>query len=140
VIKDHGLAGISGALKSYYGAIHNPNKYHADHCDPWVADVNMLPAIRKASRLVISDGLYAQCHGGPGFKERWAWNFDGLLVGTDPVAVDRVHMSIIDSRRAELGLKTLEEDGRAPRWLERAADPEHRLGVFNLQEIERIDV
>ncbi len=139
-MKDHGLAGMSGALKNYFGAIHNPNKYHANNCDPWVADVNALAAIRGKSRLVVCDGLYAQCHGGPGFKERWAWNFGGLVVGTDPVAVDRVLGAIIEARREDLGLKTLEKEGRSPTWLETAADDQHRLGVSSLEEVERMDV
>ena len=139
-MKDHGLAGISGALKNTFGAIHNPNKYHANHCDPWVADVNALAVVRAKSRLVICDALYPQCHGGPGFKERWAWNFGGLVLGTDPVAVDRVLNSIIEARREELGLKTLEEEGRPPLWLETAADEHHRLGVSSLEKVERMDV
>ena len=28
VLKDHGIAGVTIALKSLFGAIHNPNKYH----------------------------------------------------------------------------------------------------------------
>jgi len=140
VLKDHGLAGLSGALKNYYGAIHNPNKYHDNNCDPWVADVNVLPPVREQSHLVVCDALHALCNGGPGFKARWAWDFNGLLVGTDPVAVDRVAWSIIEARRAEMGLKTLEEEGRPPRWLSTASDEDHELGASVLEEIERIDV
>ena len=33
-LKDHSLAGMSGALKNMYGAIHNPNKYHDNNCSP----------------------------------------------------------------------------------------------------------
>ncbi|MCK4546391.1 MAG: DUF362 domain-containing protein [Candidatus Eisenbacteria sp.] len=140
ILKDHGLAGVSGALKNWYGAIHNPNKYHGNNCDPWVADVHALPEVRGKSRLVICDALYGLCHGGPGFKKRWAWNFGGILVGTDPVAVDRIEWAIIEERRAEVGLKPLIEEGRPPKWLDTASDSDHNLGVCNLQEIERIDV
>jgi uncharacterized protein (DUF362 family) len=140
VLKDHGLAGVSGALKNTYGAIHNPNKYHANHCNPWVADVNALPAVRRKARLVVCDALYGLCHGGPGFKEPWAWNFGGILVGSDPVAVDRIEWQIIEERRASLGLKSLTEEGRPPAWLETASDADHALGVSALDRIERVDV
>jgi uncharacterized protein (DUF362 family) len=140
VLKDHGLAGISGALKNYYGAIHNPNKYHDNNCDPWVADVNALGAVRRKSRLVVCDAVYGLCHGGPGYKQQWAWNFNGILLGTDPVAVDRIELAIIEERRAQMGLKPLEDEGRDPVWLARASDADHRLGVSRLEEIERIDV
>ncbi|MGB6339903.1 MAG: DUF362 domain-containing protein, partial [Candidatus Aminicenantaceae bacterium] len=28
ILKDHGLAGVTAGMKNYFGAIHNPNKYH----------------------------------------------------------------------------------------------------------------
>jgi len=37
ILKDHGLAGVTGGMKNYYGAVHNPNKYHDFHCNPFVA-------------------------------------------------------------------------------------------------------
>ena len=46
VLKDHDGAGVTIALKNMYGVIHNPNKYHPNGCNPYVADLNMLPAIR----------------------------------------------------------------------------------------------
>jgi hypothetical protein len=34
VLKDHGIAGVTLALKSMFGAIHNPNKYHIECRQP----------------------------------------------------------------------------------------------------------
>ena len=31
ILKDHDLAGVSIGLKNFYGAIHNPNKYHQNN-------------------------------------------------------------------------------------------------------------
>jgi hypothetical protein len=39
VLKDHSITGVTIALKSMFGAIHNPNKYHLSAGDPYVADV-----------------------------------------------------------------------------------------------------
>ncbi len=60
VLKDHGIAGVTMALKKLFGAIHNPNKYHTSAGDPYVADVYMLPPIRKKVRLAICDAMTAQ--------------------------------------------------------------------------------
>src|ERR1035438_6714413 len=68
VLKDHDGAGVSIALKNMYGVIHNPNKYHPNGCDPYVADVNMLPAIRAKLRLHVCDATTACFEGGPGLK------------------------------------------------------------------------
>ena len=57
VLKDHGIVGVTMALKNLFGAIHNPNKYHIDAGDPYVADVNMLPPIRQKVRLTICDAI-----------------------------------------------------------------------------------
>ena len=51
VLKDHDGAGVTIALKNMYGVIHNPNKYHPNGCNPYIADLNMLPAIRTKMRL-----------------------------------------------------------------------------------------
>jgi hypothetical protein len=65
VLKDHNLAGVSLGLKNFYGAIHNPNKYHEQHCDPYIADVVSHRYIRPKWRLTICDGTRAQFNAGP---------------------------------------------------------------------------
>ena len=80
VLKDHGITGVTTALKNVFGAIHNPNKYHLSVGDPYVADVNMLPAIRQKVRLTICDATTVQYEGGPSYMPQWSWPFDGLLV------------------------------------------------------------
>jgi hypothetical protein len=47
------------ALKNMYGVIHNPNKYHPNGCNPYIADLNMLPEIRTRMRLTICDATTA---------------------------------------------------------------------------------
>ena len=88
VLKDHGIVGVTMALKNLFGAIHNPNKYHLDGGDPYVADVYMLPPIRQKVRLTICDALAPQYEGGPSYMPQWAWPYRGVLVSRDPVALD----------------------------------------------------
>ncbi|MCL5745399.1 MAG: DUF362 domain-containing protein [Acidobacteria bacterium] len=140
VLKDHGIVGVTMALKSMFGVIHNPNKYHTNAGDPYVADVNMLPAIRQKVRLTIADGLTAQYEGGPTYMPQWSWPYNGLLVGQDPVALDTVGWQIIEQKRAEKGLKPLKGMKREPKYIATAADSQHRLGTNDPSRIERLEV
>ncbi len=137
VMKDHDLAGISAGLKNLFGLIHNPNKYHDNTCDPYVADVANMPEVRRKLRLTVVDGTLAQCHNGPGYNPAYAWNFNGVVVGTDPVAVDRVVCEILDRRRREKGLKSLREAGRWPSYLLTAA--KYGLGEADLSKINILE-
>jgi len=140
VLKDHGLTGFTGALKNFYGAVHNPNKYHPNGGDPYIADLHMLPQIRAKMRLTINDGTTAQYEGGPGYKPQWTWHYNGLVLGRDAVALDYVGWQIIDAKRAQQRLKSLAADGREPRYIATAADPRHRLGTDDPALIERLEV
>ena len=128
VLKDHDGAGVSIALKNMYGVINNPNKYHPNGCNPYIADLNMLPEIRNRLRLHICDATTACFEGGPGFKPEFAWMANTLLVSEDPVALDVIGWQMIDQKRVQQGLRTLASDGRTPHYIMTAADPDHHLG------------
>jgi len=140
VLKDHDGAGVTLALKNMYGVIHNPNKYHPNGCDPFVADLNMLPAIRSKMRLTICDATTACYEGGPGYKPQYSWHNNALMVSQDPVALDYTGWQAIERKRAEKGLKTLEADDRLPRHIATAADARHRLGTNDPRRIEVVEV
>ena len=135
VLKDHDGAGVTIALKSMYGVIHNPNKYHPNGCDPFVADVNALKEIRAKLRLHICDATTACFEGGPAFKPQFTWQENALIVSEDPVALDQTGWQLIERKRAEKGLRTLEAEGRKPNYIARAADAEHHLGTNNSHRI-----
>jgi len=140
VLKDHDGAGVSIALKNIYGVIHNPNKYHPNGCNPYIADLNMLPEIRTKMRLTICDATTASYEGGPGYKPQYSWKNNALLVSQDPVALDYTGWQIIERKRAEKGLKTLASDRRAPHYIATAADAQHRLGTNDPKRIELVEV
>jgi len=139
VLKDHDGAGVSIALKNMYGVIHNPNKYHPNGCNPYVADVNMLPEIRTKMRLTICDATMATYEGGPGYKPQYSWKSNALIVSRDPVALDYVGWQMIERKRAEKGLKTLEAEKRAPAYIATAADAQHRLGNNDPKRIALVE-
>ncbi|HUU03033.1 MAG TPA: DUF362 domain-containing protein [Myxococcota bacterium] len=136
VLKDHNLAGVGVATKNLFGLIHNPNKFHDNGCDPFVADVLAFPVVQKKLRLSLVDALTAQCHGGPGYLPGYTWEMNGILASTDPIALDRVAWDVIESKRREKGLKTLTAENRAPKWIRTAAS--RGLGMDDLKKIKII--
>jgi uncharacterized protein (DUF362 family) len=117
VLKDHGMAGVTAGMKNYFGAIHNPNKYHDGRCDPYVAHVFDAPPVKSKHRLTILDALTVQYHRGPSFHPHWAERAGALIFGTDPVATDAVGWRLIESLRAKKGLPSLAEEQREPSYL-----------------------
>ncbi len=137
ILKDHGLAGVTGGLKNYFGAIHNPNKYHDGRCDPFVAEVFDAPPVKSKHRLTVLDALVVQFHRGPSYHARWAGKFGGLVFSLDPVAADAVGWSIVERLRGAAGLPTLREEGRAPGYLRTAA--KMGLGAADPESIETVE-
>jgi len=140
VLKDHDGAGVTIALKNMYGAIHNPNKYHPNGCNPYIADLNMLPEIRTRMRLTVCDATTAMYEGGPAFKPEFSWKHNALLVSQDPVALDYTGWQIVERKRADMGLKTLEAEERAPRYIATAADAQHGLGTNDPRRIMTVEI
>ncbi|MGD8440622.1 MAG: DUF362 domain-containing protein [Holophagae bacterium] len=136
VVKDHDLAGVSAGLKNWYGVIHNPNKYHDNHCDPYVADVVRHPFIRDKLRLTVLDGVTAQCHGGPAYRAGSVFDLGRIAASTDPVAIDLWAWREIDAERTRRGLPTLTEAGRPPRFLATAAG--YGLGTADADDLVEV--
>jgi len=134
VLKDHGICGVTLAMKNFFGAIHNPNKYHIDVGDPYIADLNALPVIRQKTVLTVGDAISAQYEGGPPFMPHWTWDYGGLLLATDPVAMDAVGWGILEEKRTERGLPSLRETKRVPTYIATAAGLD--LGTDDIRQIE----
>jgi len=138
ILKDHNLSGFTGTMKNHYGSFENPQDYHANTCDPYIADLNSIPLIKEKTRLLVYDAIRPLANGGPVNNAGFRWNYNGLLTGFDPVAVDYQSWQIIEVRRKELGLPTLEEAGRAPKYLDSAA--KRGVGTNDPENIEVLQV
>jgi len=138
VLKDHDLAGVSISLKNFFGAIHNPNKYHDNKCDPYIADLNTHPYIRDKLRLIVCDAITLQYQGGPAYKPQWALDYRSLLLSQDPVAIDRIGERLIEEERKKKGLPFLKQIGREPIHIATAA--KRGLGTGNLDKIELLNL
>lgn len=121
ILKHHGGAGITCAMKNHYGSHHNPFDHHGSNCDPYIAELNSIPAIRDKTRLIVCEALKPLAHGGPGMSSEHVWQYDSILVSRDPVALDYQGWRIIEARRKETGLKSLAEAGQEPKWIATAA-------------------
>jgi len=109
VLKTHGNAILTNCLKNHYGSISNPRDFHDNYCtNPGIPEVNTIPVIRSKQRLNISDALLTLYDGGPRWRKHQMWHYGGLIVGTDPVAVDAVGLQIIDEKRKSENLQLIE--------------------------------
>jgi uncharacterized protein (DUF362 family) len=140
ILKDHDMAGITFSMKNMYGAVDRPNMLHSNNCNPGVADLNCIPAIRDKVRLTIGDAMSSVYQGGPGFRPEHLWYPNALIVGEDRVAVDLTAWQMLDRKRVEAGLATLDAAGRTPQYIATAADAAHRLGVNEPQRISLTEV
>jgi uncharacterized protein (DUF362 family) len=140
ILKDHEMAGVTFSMKNMYGVVERPNELHAGGCNPAVADLNCIPAIREKVRFTIGDAISSVYEGGPGFHPERLWQPNALIVSEDRVAVDYHAWQMIERKRAEVGMKTLEAAGRPPRYIATAADTTHKLGVNDPQHMHLMEI
>jgi uncharacterized protein (DUF362 family) len=140
ILKDHEMAGVTFAMKNMYGVVDRPDSLHGNNCNPAVADLNCIPQVREKISITIGDALSSVYEGGPGFHPEHLWYPSALIVGEDRVAVDHTAHEMLNRKRVEVGLPTLEAAGRAPRYIEIAADTAHKLGVNDPKRIKLMEV
>jgi uncharacterized protein (DUF362 family) len=140
ILKDHSGAGVTFAMKNMFGVVHWPWQLHGFGCNPGIADLNCIPAVREKVRFTIGDALSSVYDGGPGFNPERLWYPNALIVGEDRVAVDHVAWQMLERKRAEAGLPTFEAAGRPPRYIATAADATHRLGTNDPQRIHLMEI
>jgi uncharacterized protein (DUF362 family) len=107
-MKDHGAVGATGCLKNVaYGCFSNVARSHArgrTHTRTAVGTFAAVEPLRSRTVLQIMDGLRAVWHGGPFAKTmRYVFEPRRILVGTDPVAIDRLLLDVIDEKRKAEG-------------------------------------
>ncbi len=136
-IRTHYLAGMSGCLKNYIMFAESQPDYHPDSCAS-LGSLFLLPQVKGKTRLNILCALTPQFHGrGPhNFSRRYVWNYKGLIVGLDPVAVDSVGLRLIQAkRRKELG--PAQEIPPVPKHIP-LADTKYGIGTADPAKIELI--
>lgn len=136
-LRTHYLAGMSGCLKNYVTFAQNIPDYHPQNCAK-LALLFQLPMVKGKTRLNILAALTPQFHGqGPHhFNRRYVWNYKGLIVGLDPVAVDTVGLEIIKAKRVQQFGPSRQMPG-VPRYI-KLADVKYKLGTSDLNKIDLV--
>jgi uncharacterized protein (DUF362 family) len=114
VLKHHCITGVTGCLKSYYGAIPLGDKVsladiglvHQNNGSPQIAELYANPIIKEKTRLHIADGLMGLYKGGPHGSPQWRNN--QVLASQDPVALDYQLLQILNAMRKQKGEKPLD--------------------------------
>jgi len=119
-MKDHGASGVTGCLKNLaYGSFSNVARTHQRGKSYTYSMIGTLAAIeplRSRTVLQIMDGLRGVWHGGPFARStRYVFYPRQILFGTDPVAIDRLLLDIIDEKRRAQGAVSIWD--RSPRFL-----------------------
>ncbi len=137
VIKNAGYA-VTMCMKNLgFGCISNTMRLHAQLWHETSAYVCAMPAVRDKVVLNIADGILGCFEGGPAANPQFICQYKTMLVGTDPVAVDRVGHEIVLAKRIEEGLQ---KEDRAGSRLFLELGQELQLGVADLSKINLKEV
>jgi uncharacterized protein (DUF362 family) len=158
-MKDHGAAGVTGCLKNIaYGSFSNVARSHRNaktHTLSFIGTLAAVEPLRSKTVLHIMDGLRGVWHGGP-FSRTRKFRFypKTLMFGTDPVAMDRLLLDIIDNKRKAEGAVTVwhhsmdyvkpgrgyADDPNEDRYLREPGHIEYAsrlgLGVYDIKKIK----
>ena len=164
-MKDHGATGATGCLKNIaYGSFSNVARTHQrgkSHTYSVVGTLASMEPLRSRTVLQIMDGLRGVWHGGPFARTtKYVFYPRQIMFGTDPVAIDRLLLDIIDNERKAHGAISIWD--RSPSSLKmddtraRDADPNVNiiirepghveyaaslgLGVYDLAKIKVQDI
>jgi len=97
-LKAHWLTGIGTVLKNYIMFSGSPSSYHKGNSAK-LGEIWNLPFVKGKTKLVLVDSLYPLFDKGPQPDPRYQWAYNGLVAGTDPVAVETVCLKIITEKR-----------------------------------------
>lgn len=119
-----------------YGAVTNTGRLHKPLWSETCAEVCAFPPLRDKVVLNIVDGLRGCYDGGPGANPQFIYNYNTMLIGTDPVAVDRIGYDIVLAKRIEEGIQE-EENPVGPKFIDLAEKLE--LGVGKAENIKLVE-
>lgn len=132
-LKAHWLTGIGTVMKLYIMYSGRPRNYH-DANSAKLGEIWNLPMVKGKTKLTLIDALHPLCDKGPQPDPRYKWAYNGLIAGTDPVAVETVCLRIIMEKRKAMR-------GEAwplspPPLCVEAADKVYGLGTSNWDNIK----
>ena len=132
-LKAHWLTGIGTVLKDYIMFSGSPSSYHKGNSAK-LGEIWNLPFVKGKTKLVLVDSLYPLCDKGPQPDPRYQWAYNGLIAGTDPVAVETVCLKIITEKRK--AIRNEPWPLSPPPICVEAADKVYGLGTSKMEEIK----
>lgn len=132
-LKGHWLTGIGTVIKNYIMYSGRPSSYHEEKSAK-LGEIWLIPEVKSKTRLVLVDAIHPLCDKGPQSDPRYKWAYNGMIAGTDPVAVETVCLKILTEKRHAL---------RGEPWpispppiCVEAADKVYGLGTSKMEEIK----
>ena len=159
-MKDHGASGVTGCLKNLaYGDFSNVARSHSGAKTNTYSLIGTLASVeplRSRTVLSVADGLRGVWHGGPfSYNRKFRFYPKQMMFGTDPVAIDRLILDVIeDKRKAEHAISVwdrsmahiksggegFENDPNVNRYIREPGHIEYAstlgLGVYDLAKIQ----
>jgi hypothetical protein len=135
--RTHHWSGVGSLLKNYIMFTPRPDDYHDNSCAD-LAKLWQSKGLDVKTRLNILVLLTPLFHGvgAHHFDRTYLWSYKGLLVGTDPVAVDATGLRIIEAKR-ERYFGEYRAMKPPPHHIA-YADIKHGLGVSDPNKIELV--
>ncbi len=133
MVKDHGASGVTGCLKNIaYGSFSNVARSHSGTVTNTYSFIGTLAAVeplRSRTVLQIMDGMRGVWHGGPFLLDKkFVFYPKRLLFGTDPVAMDRLLIDIVDEKRKAEHAASVWD--RSMKYVNPGGDHAHDPNVF----------
>jgi len=138
-VRTHHWAGVGTLLKNYIQFVPSPSEYHPNGCAD-LGRIWTLPHVKGKTRLNVLVALTPQFYGRGAnfFDRRYVWPYGGIIVGTDPVAVDAVGAEILRLKRVAVFGEDRPLDVAPIHIAE--ADKKYHLGISDLSRIQIVKV
>jgi len=136
-LRTHHWSGVGTCLKNYIMFVPDPSSYHDEGCSP-LGKIWTYPIVKGKTRLNILCALTPQFYGRGAsfFDTRYVWPYKGLIVGTDPVAVDAIGAHLLEAKRIAFFGEDRALD--VPPIHIVAADKTYHVGISDLNRIQLI--
>jgi hypothetical protein len=160
-MKDHQAAGVTGCLKNIaYGSYSNVARSHSREKTNTLTFIGALADVeplRSRTVLQVMDGLRGVWHGGPFARfPKLQFYPKQIVFGTDPVAIDRLLIDVIENKRKQMGALSIwdrsmdrikrghDDDPLVNHFIREPGHIEHAgklgLGVYDIKQIQVTDI
>jgi hypothetical protein len=136
-LRTHHWSGVGTCLKNYIMFVPDPSAYHDEGCSP-LGKIWTYSIVKGKTRLNILSALTPQFYGRGAnfFDRRYVWPYKGLIVGTDPVAVNAIGAHLLQAKRIAFFGENRALD--VPPTHIMVADKTYHLGVSDLSRIQLV--